>query len=585
MSIEKPEQEDSCIANNPEVFVKASLGWLKPDMKEELQEHAENCSRCLNLWLEVSNLMEELQIKDAAPLIKALHEQRKKAASLTTPEILQQTPQPVRENKLYQIPVTSRLSVQNTLTESTIFPTTENQNLLINKNTRTILGLSLASATLVIATILLISVFPAFYQKTNKKLNSSTLSGITNNTRVTEGNLYQQLDSEIDQYLDSSNKNYLTNAENLALEIKQRHEDNYGVDLVKYYKQVKAKDFQQLKFLRQEIKDLDALPFSANDSENYLTTAQKLEENLLVLGNVIESYKAKHLLAKRYLLTSDTAYEPIVNKGIRYAESNNYLFLKAHFLLWKAKAKSNAPNGLEAKKRLEEVLALSKQLQLNDTLPTIAMSLAGVYQKHGENQKALEISEQALIIPGAKYTTTISLMHVAGMSAFQLTKYDISNKYFQEAIALGEKHNDSFNISLSYTFSASFASEKGNFAESQELLRKAEDIAKTVKDERPKTRLLLAIRGYQAKAQLKEGKYLEASLLYKEALSTLDKIGIEANLMQASELNEGLALALEKTGSKDSSYHHTIAAYFFQKSGVKNQQISCLLSFLPNQCN
>jgi tetratricopeptide (TPR) repeat protein len=571
MSSQKEHEQDpegSCLLNRAENFAKASLGLLDPEVKEDLWKHAmEDCSDCLNLWLETSSLMEQLKLKELSPLIKAY--QHNKEQSKT------ESPEKIKEEKLPELTHENKTLQKVDLTQPKI-----------KKNIFHLSNLIRLTPPLACLFLTLLICLPFYkYYKANTVF-SSIPKEITGLSVVNDDlNPYEQLDLFIDDYLWTENKKDLSKAETIALEIKKNKGDNYGIDLVKYYRTVKITDFGKLASLRKELKDSEKSAFSANDSERHISKVIQMEEEFVASGNILESYRAKCLLAKTYLLTSNPAYEFLLDRGISYAESNNYLFLKAHFLLWKAKGESNDLDEVKAKERLEEVLTLSKTLQLNDIIPTLTMSLAGVYQKHGENNKALEISEEALNIPPSKYTTTIALLHVAGMASFGLGKYDLSDKYFQEAIVLAQQYKDSFNLSLSYSLAGSLAGERSNFVESQELLAKAEKAANDVRDERPKAHLIVTAKGYEAKIQLKQGNYLEASLLYKEALLHLKKIGIEANLLEASQLNEGLAVALGRVKSKDSGDHYAVAKYLFRESGAKIQEINCLLSFLPGQCN
>ncbi len=542
-------------------------GLLSDIHSKIVVDHCSECPKCLALFVQVSEIMQGLKTPSQAEDLFVLRLSVNKIFDNVldgVKEEIQEESTPIEEKplKINVAQKTSRL--------------TWNFNSTVKHYLPVVVAMLLA--------LTLNSIYVYYYKRslTEKDLPFKLSSTRTN--RANNQNLYQQLNLAIDNYLASSNKSHLEEADILANQIQQQHQDNYGVDLVGYYKSVETKDFGKLQYLRQEVKELDKAPFSANETQNYLARAQKTQEDLLILGNILESYRAKYLLANRYLLINNTAYEPILDDGISYSESNAYVFLKVYFLVSKAKSEANDPDELRAKTRLEGIFALSKQLELNDITPSIAMSLAGVYQKHGENKKALEMSEDALKIPGTKHTTTISLMHVAGMASFALGDYDKSDKYFQDAVVLAQEHNNPFYLALSYSLAGSLANAKGNFIESQDLLEKAEKVSTAVTDEYSKARLMFNIKGHQAKLRLKEGKYLEASSLYKASLSNLEKIGIRSNLIQASELNEGLALALESTNRKDSRYYHTIADYLFRQGGRK-KQINCLICFLPSQCN
>ena len=576
-------------------FTKLVLGMLSDSLKADLEHHAieENCEACKKTWFDVSEIASGINKPTDQELTlilrifsgKIWHNKEEKLIARVIADIDKK-----EEEKDAKLSQTEELNSQKIEIIGQRVSTLEIGQTALTSDIKSIsyrltaLIVAIFAITFTLFALLLVK---NEYVK-NTPDSSSLPTATVPATRAvpvtsTSTNLYQQLDLAIDNYLGSNDKSHFEEAESIALEIQDRNEDNYGVDLVSYYRSAQRKDFNVLASLRNDLKKLD-VPFLPNDTEAYLARTQQTEEKFLILGDIIESYKVKYFIAKRYMLVSNPGYRSIIDQGIKYSESNNYLFLKVHFLLSRAKLDSNSADNLKARKGLEDAIIFIKKIGLAHLFPSAGMSLAAVYLNQGRYQDALKISEESLSIKTDKYTTTISLMYIAGMASFYLGKDLLSDKYFWDSIRLAQEHDESLNLSIAYSLAGSSAIEKGNFQLSDELLKKAEDVANKITYNPTKIELILTIRGYQAKAQLKKGNYLEASMLYRESLGKINDVGERITVLQSAELNEGLALALKKIDKKQSTYYHGVAAYFFQQSVKKNQNVNCLISFLPSKC-
>ncbi|KAF0247869.1 MAG: hypothetical protein FD167_2731, partial [bacterium] len=373
-------QDQTCPDLNIDLFVRYCRGELSRDKEgQELEEHCKDCEDCRFNFAYIQSILkgkERLSIDEKTKLLRYTcdpiwHLASENARNRTKRETLEQVRILIARSQNAQSPP----KVEQKAATLLAWNFTSRQKMI---------------ASLATVVFLVINIIP-IYSYFSSKVVAPSLPTITQQNQNL--NLYQQLDSAIDKYLATLDPGYIEEANNLANQIQEQYQDKYAVDLVAYYRSVETKNFGKLEYLRQEVKELDKAPFSANETDSYLARVQKAEQDLLILGNILESYRAKYLLANRYLLIGNTAYEPILDNGISYSESNGYLFLKVYFLVSKAKSEGNDPDELQAKARLEGIFALSKQLQLNDIIPTIAMSLAGVCQKHGENKKALKMSE------------------------------------------------------------------------------------------------------------------------------------------------------------------------------------------------
>lgn len=144
------------------------------------------------------------------------------------------------------------------------------------------------------------------------------------------------------------------------------------MDLIEYYNSIPSTTKQEILLIREELKKLNS-NFSTDKYGTYLIEAEKLHQKFLILGNLVESYRAKILILKAYVLTSNPAHSAILSDCIYYSNAHNYLFLKAHSLLWKSKSTSAE----DTEHELKEVSELAKLLKIKDMEISANHSLAG----------------------------------------------------------------------------------------------------------------------------------------------------------------------------------------------------------------
>ncbi len=261
--------------------------------------------------------------------------------------------------------------------------------------------------------------------------------------------------------------------------------------------------------------------------------------------------------------------------------------LQGYFLLWKAKNTSLTDNFPDTEQTFKSVINIGQRIGINELVVNPAMTLTGLYQMRDEDQKALETAQS--VLPNLNQSDTnieliIGLKQMAGLAAFKLGFSDLADSYLHDAIELSEKSKNPYLIATSYTFLGLTLAETKNFVQSQEAYSKAQTAVLQIQEEDTRLDALSIVLGYQAKAKLLEGDFQQTANLYRETLSIIEKLGIKSNL-EASQLNEGLAIALQKIQlNKESQEHFALASHYKTLAISKHEQSNCLLSYLPSAC-
>lgn len=392
------------------------------------------------------------------------------------------------------------------------------------------------------------------------------------------GNLYKELDDSIDKFLDTNDQSFLEMAQQTATQIKNKHKDNYGVDLVDYYQALESTQTYKLLSLRKDLQSLTENTLKQQPSyEDFLARVDKLQQEFLLAGNLIEAYKAKILLIKYCVLTSDCdRSKSLISDSMSWAVAGDYHFLRLQILLWKAKdVKEDNPQ-----LQLENVIELARQLNNTEAQISASTSLAAIYVNQNNNEKALNLIESILELKPVRYTQEATLLQIRGMAHFNLKNYKMAREYIQAAIKISEENQDTFLAALSYSFLGTLLSQTGEHAESENILAKANDITKLIKVPNHKAELTSRIVGYQAKNEFLQGKYTNAITLYEKSINIMKSSKLN-NEMELAELNQSLGIALKKIGNKKYLQHEQIAAYHFSRVVEQKDNFSCILSLMP----
>lgn len=585
----KEMPEHPCVLAKSEHFAKLVLGVLDESVERDLEQHAigDKCDQCLAIWMEISEIANNIK--------KPSEEEVRLIVRILTGKFWKSKEkyflnQIIEEVDKFQGQQNERLDS----IETKISHLRNNQD-LINKKIKSASKYTVVAFSLV--TLLSITLFSVITSDYYKNINVRTtkndhyLSDETSKLdpeldpfyhifnqkkKNTNNNLYDELDLSLDKHLESGES--LDQAKFVAQKIQNIYNDNYGIDLVKYYRQANLLSKQKLLVLRRELKELENKPTTDN-YEQKLVKVEKLSQEFLILGNVLEAYRAKILVIKFYALTINLSYKPIFSEAISYAEKNNYLFLKLNFLLWQAKS----PTEENKERTLKEVISLSEKLEIEDTKISASVSLAGIYETENRPYETIDIAQRVLSWNPPKFVHTVTVLQLLGMGNFRLGKYQQAESYFERAIKIAEDNNSAFLVALTQSFLGTLASQKGDYRRAEDFFAQADKTISFINDSTSRADLNCRVTGYRAKSEFLQGHNEEAIKLYRKSIDIIRPFGI-VKTPDMADLNTSLALALSNKNRAESSKYEAIAAYYLEQANAKHEKMSCLLSFVPNVC-
>lgn len=585
-----------CITENVPLFVMYIKDELSANNKERLEKHLQSCIDCkMNLAYvkEILQFKHPISIDEKTLLLKCLTDPLfyyfinnvKKEVLEDVKNLLQEAK--IDDGKIKNIISKAFNSVKqpqkiDELPKKTIY----------QKNTYSYLMLTTSMAVfLMLGSFIVLGLsvkYPALqaYLPFSKQVNFENPTDLTANliTNSKENNLYKQLDSAIDEYL--NNKKDSERAETIAKSIKLRYEDNYGIDLVKYYKSVPDAAIKILAENRKKLSSLTEQPINDNYDKN-LVELEKIAQSFTSYGNLIDAHKAKILIARIKVKTFkyDEA-ETTINEGLSFAQKNNYLMLESYFTLWQAKRLVEIPNFSLAQDLFNKTIELGKKLEITELFVSSSMTLAGIYLKNDDNERALTVAQDVLAnAKSYNVDYTVSLLHMAGIAAFNNKFNDLSKTYLNQAIELSEEHKKPHLLVMSNTFMGLTLSESNQFQQAENFYLKAKLAADNIEEKDTRLAILSITLGYEAKTKLNQGDLQTATKLYQETLTIIKDLKIN-NDLEISQLERGLAIALEKSGKEAQAQEHFAIAKTHQSMAEsKKENANLLLSFLPSKYN
>jgi len=593
-----------CATENMPLFVMCVRKQLSREQERALDKHIQQCTDCRMNFAYVEEILKckhPLSSDEKSLLLKYVNDPLwfqsiNDAKKHIREEIIGEVKDLLKEANIDLAKVNSNSNNRNLSSTPASNPTVSNKpnGKALPKLPPQRFPILLAAALILVFFSLSTSIYLVVNKQSSSSVTPLVSSPIPNlpiiNTNSTTNstsanNLYQQLDTFIDQFLESKNNSYLEQAETIANEIENKYEDKYGVSLVSYYKSVPSLAIDQLLIHRKKLTELTTQ--STGDSyKQRLEDSQKLEKNFLVLGNLIEAYRVKTLINKFHaLLHNYELSKSSTEEGLKFSRENKYLFLEGYFLLWQARQLSEIAPFEESEKVFQQTIEIGKRISLDDLVISSGMSLSALYHNNNDNEKSLEIAQSLLAkSEKLKKDRVVTLMQFAGIAAANLKYIELSNFYLKESVRLGEELNNPAFVSRSYMLLSLTLAESKNFNDSEQYHIKATNAANELQDYNSRLDTLSIISGYYGKTKLLQGNFSEAANIYKQTLEMMKELNLKNNL-ELSQINGGLAIALTELKNPTQAQEYTAAASRYRRLAENNnEKTNCLLSFMPNPC-
>lgn len=574
-----------CASCKPIFYLLASLGELPKEEIDKLENHKMVCPAGLEYSFRVSEIMSGLQYQPAETEINAMellstevwHFKESKIVDRTLSELLENIEFKNKRQEITDliksIPDSQQVVKEMDTLGNKVRKLEATQTVIFKEIQSIKLTFLIVSLTVVSISILIFLILglPVFHKQNVvfEKETEHTLSIIENNNKV---NLYEALDISLSSYL--SGQSSISEAENISKKIKTQNNDNYGMDLVRYYKGLPSEANPKLLKLREELFSLENNTFK-EDPEVILNKVDYLRQEFFVFGNLIEAYRAKIVLIKYSVLTANTRnLTGLLSESESWVTNNNYLFLKLQILLWKSKD-LREPNPQRA---IENVVELASKLGITDIQISASISLAGIYVNKDDNEKALQLIEGISTLNPTKVTHKVTTLQIQGLAYFKLRKYEQSSKYFHDAINLSLDKDNKLLAALSYSFLATTLSQSGKYSECDKSLIETEKLVSDIKISHHKKEIIARIRGYQAKNEYLQGNYHRAIELYKESIELTESLEIDSST-ELADLNKALSATLKQVNNKNYLQYEQIANYHSKKMYQQQDLMNCILSF------
>ncbi|KAF0244037.1 MAG: hypothetical protein FD167_3696 [bacterium] len=275
-----------CTNENIHLFIKYMRGELHRKEERQVDNHVQQCQDCFFNFAYVEEIFrnrQKLSVDEKTLLFKYIsdpiwqHEHNKlkqqiKQEVLAELKLLNNLANSAGANKNDNANPTSKsdkvnnsdINSSNTRKQSK--ESNDTNTTLISQSSQRLAHRGQSIFIAVAFTIIFLSLSATiFLIVKNQNLSLFTSSAITtpnttiaNNTSNTsaDNNLYQQLDSAIDRYLESKSNSHLEQAQDIAKDIERKYGDKYGFDLVRYYQTVPFLVLEKLLICRKKLAEL-----------------------------------------------------------------------------------------------------------------------------------------------------------------------------------------------------------------------------------------------------------------------------------------------------------------------------------------
>lgn len=425
------------------------------------------------------------------------------------------------------------------------------------------------------------------HRSSDAALSGSNLANeIPNHSPIDKPTRYDLFDQALDSFLQARmqrNSNQaetnLIEMERLAKEMEAKG-DNFGKDLLVFYQQVPqeaAKDLYQARSLSTKIENT---PPISNNKE--LTT--ELEEAIQIFDRYaaqIELARVKVVKAAILLRNGDLDNsQKMVNEGLAFSEKSAYRYLYLKYTLERSRFYLNNSEFNKATAICNEVIELAKQLETPKISLKPIVALSGIYYVLDRNEDCFQICQKGLqLANGFNNYMTIQLLQLGGVSAFNLGKAELSEKYLSEALSISEKQENLVMIAQSQMFIGIVSTAQNRLESAEKAFLKAFEAINRIDDPTVKAHMETSVTGYYARQQMLAGNANHALELYEKTLEMAKQLNINQYLM-LSQLHKGRAEVLTSKGENKEAAVELQAAIALEKEAqAKSETTNSLLCF------
>lgn len=406
-------------------------------------------------------------------------------------------------------------------------------------------------------------------------------------------NRYEQIDQQLDRYLQarltnntSEAENALEEASNLAQGMSNQTKDLYGQDLVGYYRNLASENLAKAIKARQLVKEAQAFS-SRNQVTKVAAKAQEAQAIFESLGADTELESINFMLAK-YLprIGKLSEAQALVDRCLDKAKGRQHLLSYAQFLYNKSDILGEKGQYAQEISLLNESIEIATPLEVPDLLVYIQANLAKIYFVTNDDQQAFTQATQTLAtykeIPN--YRLLLDLNQIAGLSSYNLKATSQSQTYLTDSITLAKQHQDWAYLVQGYWMLGLVKAQELDFNEADKLFNLAFENIPKLDDPNSELYMESIVTGYYARKQALAKNYQESVELYAKSIKLSEKSNSEQKAM-LSQLHQGLAEGLVALGNHAKANEHLAIARYLKQESQNLEQNNNLLTFAPTNRN
>jgi tetratricopeptide (TPR) repeat protein len=421
-----------------------------------------------------------------------------------------------------------------------------------------------------------------------------TLSSRMTSSPAQQKTGYELLDSHIDDYLkalasgsSSEALNILSKADHIADRLAEKSGDQFGRDLVSFYRSMPSDLIVPLREARSMRLEVE----KRKGNEDYSPFLQKTYETRAIFERCGSSCDLEQIDIQivRYLYSMGevSRAKEHLDSVMERASENRHHYSYAQYLIYQGRYFMDSADSAGARASLEKAIQIASQLDMPQLISRAMVSLAYLHHSTNENARAFELSYEALESTRAinDRFRMLQLMQVLGISLFNLDYPTLADHYMKNATALAGELNHPYMYALSKSYAAIMQAEQNNFRTAEDLFTEAFNSFDKVTDTGLRSRIEFYVTGYYARSQMLAGNVERAVEFYSRALYLGGEAKIEEKLT-LSQLHQGLGECLMARGDlKGAESQFAAAVALNSEAQARAERSNPLLTFAVTRKN